>query len=419
MNEQLKSFLDGEMDSVNSIEFEKLLGETPSLLNEAEDFRLLSATLKTVDSGTPYGMEELQAKLNSKQTIQASNKSLWRRAWLFSGSMVGALLVLAIMFPVFAQSKSAAKRTQLLALQGRGQSSADSAAMPVAPMLGDSEMTKSPSAGVTSADATVESAPVAASPMVEVKSMPGENGKVEFERNMSQLQASPSSTPPVVGPPDTPVGIYVERQGDIQVKVDNLLQAVDLVTGIAKTLDGFIVSSNVSRKEDGGEAVVVFRVPTSNFATAMTKLQQTGEVLSLNNSSQDITGETVDNTSRMFSWADEEQRLIEKLKKAKGNDKWRIRAELNQVRANLEAYRASVKSLRDRAKYSTITANFVSGDTGTGNSSWAKDSLKGATGGLSEIGRILGSITIYVLVLSPIWLPFVIVGLIIRSRNRG
>ena len=79
MNEQLKSFLDGEMDSVNSIEFEKLLGETPSLLIEAEDFRLLSATLKTVDSGTPYGMEELQAKLNSKQTIQASNKSLWRR----------------------------------------------------------------------------------------------------------------------------------------------------------------------------------------------------------------------------------------------------------------------------------------------------------------------------------------------------
>ena len=291
--------------------------------------------------------------------------------------------------------------------------------MPVAPMLGDSEMTKSPSAGVTSADATVESAPVAASPMVEAKSMPGENGKVEFERNMSQLQASPSSTPPVVGPPDTPVGIYVERQGDIQVKVDNLLQTVDLVTGIAKTLDGFIVSSNVSRKEDGGEAVVVFRVPTSNFATAMTKLQQTGEVLSLNNSSQDITGETVDNTSRMFSWADEEQRLIEELKKAKGNDKWRIRTELNQVRANLEAYRASVKSLRDRAKYSTITANFVSGDTGTGNSSWAKDSLKGATGGLSEIGRILGSITIYVLVLSPIWLPFVIVGLIIRSRNRG
>jgi hypothetical protein len=192
MNEQLKSFLDGEMDSVNSIEFEKLLGETPSLLNEAEDFRLLSATLKTVDSGTPYGMEELQAKLNSKQTIQASNKSLWRRAWLFSGSMVGVLLVIAIMFPVFAQSKSAAKRTQLLAMQRRGQSSADSLAMPASPMPGDAEMTKSPSAGVASADATVESAPVAASPMVEAKSMPSESGKVEFERNMSQFQASSS-----------------------------------------------------------------------------------------------------------------------------------------------------------------------------------------------------------------------------------
>ncbi len=123
----------------------------------------------------------------------------------------------------------------------------------------------------------------------------------------------------------------------------------------------------------------------------------------------------------MVSWADEEDRLVKELAKAKNNDqRYRIRGELRTVRANLESYRASVKSLTERAKFSTINVSFVRGDKavkagGTGN--WSGDALKGAKDNLGSIGQVLGTMGIYFLVFSPIWLPFAIAAYYIKKKN--
>lgn len=411
MKEQLKPYLDGELDSVNRIEFEALLKASPELQREADDFSQISDSLKTADSGVPYGKDELMKKL-AQPAASESNRKLWRTAWIWSGSMA-CLVVAAMMWKPMAKS---------------GNSSFESAGSADAAMATATTMAKTPLGGQ-------------AAPMSEESSTPeslqdGLQGQLEeAAKKTKALTAEPKSLNGYANSSadysgvvrdgmrtstsmslDTPAGIYVERQGDIQVKVQDLSQTVDLTIGIAKSLDGFIVSSNLSKKEDGGEANVILRVPTTNFTTAINKIQAAGEVISMNNSSQDITSETVDSNSRMNYWAVEEQRLIEALKKSKESRKWEIRQELNNVRANLESQRAMVKSLRDRAKYSTIQAKFVSGDVG-GKSSWAKNTFKDAKGGLGSIGEVLGIMGIYTLVFIPVWLPLVIVAYIVKKRQ--
>lgn len=229
------------------------------------------------------------------------------------------------------------------------------------------------------------------------------------------------TTQPVTSIGDTPHGIYLERAGQVQVKVDDLMRAVNEATGMVQSFHGFVTASDLQNQADGGSATMTIRVPTDSFNSTLDKLQAMGEVLSVNSNSQDITSETVDQGARMVSWADEEDRLVKELAKAKNNDqRYRIRGELRTVRANLESYRASVKSLTERAKFSTINVSFVRGDKavkagGTGN--WSGDALKGAKDNLGSIGQVLGTMGIYFLVFSPIWLPFAIAAYYIKKKN--
>lgn len=226
---------------------------------------------------------------------------------------------------------------------------------------------------------------------------------------------------PVTTLGDTPHGIYLERAGQVQVKVDDLMRAVNEATGMVQSFHGFVTASDLQNQADGGVATMTIRVPTDSFNATLDKLQAMGEVLSVNSNSQDITSETVEQGARMVSWADEEKRLIDELNKAKTNSqRLQIRNELRNVRANLEAHRASVKSLTERAKFSTINVSFVRGDKavkagGTGN--WSGDALKGAKDNLGSIGQVVGTMGIYFLVFSPIWLPFAIAAYYIKKKN--
>lgn len=420
MNEQLKPYLDGELDSVNRIEFDSILAASPELQREAEEYRRISLSLKSADPGQPYGKEELLQKLSqpassSSKQSSVSNGKLWRTAWMWSGSMACLIVVAMVMNSKKSSSFVSASNGEAAPMMAAGAmpDSVESAPAPASSLEGSTlsgDMSKeAPSTFEFKAEPSREQAKI---PMVNGST--SLSGRVQAERNA--LETSDSKSSSVVGSLDTPAGIYVERQGDIQVKVEDLSQTVDLTVGIAKSLDGFVVSSNMSKREEVGEANVILRVPTSNFTTAINKIQAAGEVISMNNSSQDITSETVDSNTRMNYWAIEEQRLIAALNQAKPSRKWEIRQELSSVRANLEAQRAMVKSLRDRAKYSTITAKFISGDV-SGKSNWARNTFKDAKSGLGSIGEVLGTVGIYALVFVPLWLPFAIVAYVIKKRQ--
>ncbi|MEI7986769.1 MAG: DUF4349 domain-containing protein [Armatimonadota bacterium] len=495
--ENLKSYLDGELDIAQQAEVETHLRNDEELQKMVEEFSTISSTLKTADSGEPYGLEKLEEKLQEKpKTSIYERKKIWRLATYWSASM--ACLALAAMF-VRSGSGSSADATAMVESGGATASSKgvqsgvsggieqDKSQPPKEEFAksadGVDSMNPAPSAPPTENGKSMAGAggdsykgvragtpgdESASKPDSESKVMPAQEdalsngspnvrgriagapnsaapstqwydqvkagkdsattdlnnptfkgGESGFKTDMRAIRDKTAQPVTTIG--DTPHGIYLERAGQVQVKVDDLMRAVNEATGMVQSFHGFVTASDLQNQADGGSATMTIRVPTDSFNATLDKLQAMGEVLSVNSNSQDITSETVDQGARMVSWADEEDRLVKELAKAKNNDqRYRIRGELRTVRANLESYRASVKSLTERAKYSTINVSFVRGDKavkGGGTGNWSGDALKGAKDNLGSIGQVLGTLGIYFLVFAPIWLPFAIAAYVIKKKN--
>jgi hypothetical protein len=216
--------------------------------------------------------------------------------------------------------------------------------------------------------------------------------------------------------PGAPYGVYLEKSGNVSIEVPDLMRAVDEATGMVTGLKGFVVTSDMQNTEKGGSARMTLRIPSDNFPAAMNKLQGMGEVRQVNSASQDITGETVTSAAKTRSWADQEKQLIDELAKSKNRDeKWRIRGELSNVRANLEAEKWQLNNLKERGNFSTIEVTFTRGASGGG---WAKGAFGDATSGLGSVGQVLGTIGIYFLVFIPVWLPLAIAGWMVNRRRR-
>lgn len=472
--ENLKSYLDGELDLAQQTEVETHLRNDAQLQEMVEEFRAISSTLKTAETGEPYGLDKLEERLaNSGKLTLIERKNLWRKATTWSASSALVILIATITFPVFARAKSIAKNVDKSASMAQTETMLANGSLETSSPQMDAKASgaasspsinapstqgrmrsqfgggaETPTESQTQTDAMKEQA-------YDVQPLDGverskadtsasnlnlsQKGKAEAKPNTtSQWYSEPESdfksqmrleknksAQTVKGPQDTPQGIYLERAGEAQVKVEDVGRAVNEATGMAQGLDGFVVNSNIQNRTDGGMATMTLRVPTKNFQTAMERLEKMGERLSSNSTSQDITTEMVDNGTRMVSWADEEKRVMDALAKAKDeNRKYYLRQELSQIRVNLEAYRAQVKSLKQRAEFSTINATFVSGDQAeklgapSGNN-WSGNAYKGAKDNLSSVGQMVGVVGIYFLVFSPIWLPFVIAALVIRKKTQG
>lgn len=465
--ENLKSYLDGELDLAQQTEVETHIRNDEDLQKMVADFRSISDTLKTADSGEPYGLDQLEQRLagTAKATNVQANKKTW---WLAGVWSLCAFVAILIAFPVFSQSKMTAKNSVLAGHYADSESKPDMAAFKstaasAAPIVEraksmaenmDKEPAAAPEGDQFGKDLNYSAKSSAGAAMARPEALAGstskkqingvtedqvvngsENAKLsggspakplpnetegQFKSDLRVLrdrQQSNSST----SLNDTPHGIYLERSGEIHIKVDDLMRSTDEVTGMVQGFGGFVTSNTMQNQVDGGAANMIIRVPTKSFSPVMSKLRAMGDVLSENSGSQDITTETVDNGARMISWADEEKRLMGELEKAKSNDeKYRIRQQLSGARANLESYKAVVKSLKDRAEYSTINITMLRGDQAekagaTGN--WSGNAFRDAKGGLGAIGQVFGTILIYGGVFIPVWLPFLIAYVVIRKRN--
>ena len=506
--ENIKSYLDGELDIAQKAEVETHLHNDAELQKMVEEFSAISTTLKTADSGEPYGLDKLEERLKEGPKVAIyEKKKIWRTAINWSAGSACVVLIAFFMFPVFAQSKDGAKR-DMFAFRDKGSGDATaSAATPSdyydntkkksvdeptssddlntyrssakaapsgGPMRGRAEGGAGGSAGGFKGAGVNGDVQAQVSPETETPSPSYDartDGKapdnMKSENTRTQLSKPPTSedellnghraegkvnatepngqwyektkstespfkagmrakrdgvTQAIPGVPETDHGIYLERSGQMQVKVEDLKRAVNEATGMVVGLDGFVTASNTQNQADGGVATMTLRIPTKNFATAIDKLEAMGELISENTGSLDITKPTVDNSARMISWADEEKRLIEELAKAKNNDqRWRIRGAISNARVNLEAHKAEVNSLLERAKYSTLELNFVRGDKAAkagGPGNWSGSALRDAKDNLSGVGQILGTFAIYILVFSPIWLPFAIAGYVIRKKTK-
>ncbi len=436
--ENLKSFLDGELDLAGSAEVETHLRQDAELAKMSADFSALSGALKAVDPGQPYGREQLESRLAAGTVAES------RKIWRFAGwsSVMGLLLVIA-MIP---------------GLKGGG-GSAETASIGVAKSASAEMSTSSPAVADATAPAAPKTGEIAAAGSAAVdqteqfqqmeyakKAPAGDATKnraaydllSEEERAGASMPASGAAPADATlqkaksvlssedrakldlsigkNSPGAPYGVYLEKSGNVTVEVEDLMRSVDEATGMVTSLKGFVVTSDMQNTADGGKAQMTLRIPSDNFPAAMNKLQAMGEVKQVNSASQDITGETVTSAAKTRSWADQEKQLIDELAKSKNRDeKWRIRGELSNVRANLEAEKWQLNNLKERGNFSTIQVTFTRGASGGG---WAKGAFGDAKSGLGSVGQVLGTLGIYLLVFIPVWLPLAVAGWMVNRRRR-
>lgn len=441
MREDLKAFVDNEVSEQERTRLLKEIENSPELQAEVIELRQMSRVIKEEAwQPQPVGLERTLGALasGSKRAPWWMGKSF---QWAFGAGCV--VIMASILFPVFAQSKSAAKNTSI----------AFAAKSEAAWSGGESEVAygaaSSTGGGAMAAEGLVNGPPQLSDvskgkarewrDSVATKSpMRGaeRNQKgVNLDQDNWQLrnqQASPSASMPSVPPGELPSADaeYKSTQPRYEIKTANLaVEVLDVpkaqqdAEAIAKAVRGRVESSQKSDDEGRlASAELTFRVPVASFETAVNRIRKLGRVLNDSLSGQDVTAEVADTAARLKVMKAEEDQYVELLKATKKiGEVLSVKERLSQVRQEIESLEASNKVLKSQAAESTINLSLTekpSESKPRQDPEWTEDSWSRAVSSLSSVGRGLGRAGVYLFVFSPIWIPIALLVWWLARRNR-
>jgi hypothetical protein len=132
------------------------------------------------------------------------------------------------------------------------------------------------------------------------------------------------------------------------------------VQDVTRAQGGFVVSSTVSSSTSGGGGQFELRVPTRNLDAAVAELSRLGSVRERAQRAQDITPERISARSRLRDARTERTSLLRQLADAVTlTETESIRRRLDIVSRQIEAARADVRRVNNRAAFATVTVTLV------------------------------------------------------------
>jgi len=123
LHEDLKAYLDGELDSVRAEEVKTALERDPGLRRELSELRSLSEHLQ--GAAAEIRINGLEKTLAALERSDRSRRSGIERLLWGGGLAVAAAFVWVMLFPVFSQAKQAAKKTHWASLANSAKDSGD------------------------------------------------------------------------------------------------------------------------------------------------------------------------------------------------------------------------------------------------------------------------------------------------------
>ncbi len=148
----------------------------------------------------------------------------------------------------------------------------------------------------------------------------------------------------------------IVRTGDIAILVENIPVAVLQITQYAQSVGGYVVSSNTWREDERVYGNISIRVPAANFDGAMSRLRDIAfEVVSESTSSQDVTEEYTDLSSKLKNLEATEEQLLKLMDKAQTVEEiLSIQRELTQTRQEIELIKGRMQYLEQTSETSLI-----------------------------------------------------------------
>ncbi len=146
------------------------------------------------------------------------------------------------------------------------------------------------------------------------------------------------------------------RSGYMTLVVVDVASAVEQITNLAATYDGYVVSSNSWQDRDRMMANISIRVDSNFFNEAIRALRAMAvEVRSESTSGQDVTEEYVDLSAKLRNLEAAEAQLLELMKKAgEVKEILEVQRELVDTRDDIERTRGRMQYLEESAAMSYI-----------------------------------------------------------------
>jgi hypothetical protein len=284
-------------------------------------------------------------------------------SWL---AVIAVMLILAaILFPVFAQSKESAKKTAALSALKQARANAD---------------------GLEAS---------------------GEGG---FQPVSRQSVKSLMQDRMVI------------RTAEMTVRVASVEKAELAVNRIVASHGGYINDATSSDlASDHPVMTITMRVPVESFDKIMSGIEALGVRLSKSIRAKDVTEEVVDLDARMKTMAIQEETFRGLLKNARDLDSViSLQDKLAVIRSEIESLLAQRTSLAKQASFSTITLTLEQAAVGAGPPSdpnWLAQAWGESSSSMGAFIRSFTVFLIWAIVFSPVWIPLGLVGLKVARAN--
>jgi hypothetical protein len=213
----------------------------------------------------------------------------------------------------------------------------------------------------------------------------------------------------------------IVRNGDISLVVTDVTQAMEAITQLAGSFNGYVVSSSVHGEDEDRRGWISIRVPDESFDQTLAEMRELAvRVESESTDSQDVTEEYIDLSARLANAEATEQEFLALLAKAEDvEDILKIYDSLSRVRQDIEQIKGRMQYLERTSSMSLISAYLTPefSSQSTVPSGWnALQIFKSAARGLVITGQVLGTIAIWLLIFIPIW--GTILGIILWRRHK-
>ncbi|MBI4336881.1 MAG: DUF4349 domain-containing protein [Chloroflexi bacterium] len=212
-----------------------------------------------------------------------------------------------------------------------------------------------------------------------------------------------------------PQARMVVRTVNMMAIIQDVPRAVEDISAMVGQMGGFVVSTSLRGQEEQDTiASISFRVPSEKAEEALARVRgMASRVPAEQNSGQDVTEEYVDLKARLDNLEASEKQLRGVMDRAQTvEDILKVQAQLTQVRGDIESFKARTLYLERTSATVLINVELLplASTKPLVSPGWsARETAKSAVRTLSGGGQNLADFAIRAAVLSPLWLPEVLV----------
>lgn len=246
--------------------------------------------------------------------------------------------------------------------------------------------------------------------------MVGVGGRAE------SLSMTKSSAPMGIAPAPDVANRMVVTNSYLALVVENVVESVERIRNQVPSIGGYVVNSSITRPEEGGTATITIRIPSDKLGETLSSLKgQAVEVVSENLDGTDVTDQFVDNAARLTILEQNKARFEEIMESARTvEDIVEVQQQIFNLQSQIDSIKGQQKYLEETAKTSLVVVYLSTDELAlpyAPDDAWRPAVIfKTAVRGLLTTAQSLGSLLIWAVVYSIIWLPILIIIILVSKR---